>query len=67
MLLLMTFDPLIESTDEQLVLEKHFLNRFLTYTYKHTTSALKLNMFTYKKIQLFYSTTHFLLFALSDL
>ena len=37
------------------------------YNYNHTKFGLKWNMFTYKKIKLFYSSTYFLIFALNDL
>ena len=47
--------------------KKHFLNVFQTYNYKQTKFGLKCNMFTYKKIKLFYSSTYFLIFALNDL
>ena len=66
---LMTFDPILKLTYEHLVIKKqqHFLNVFQTYNYKHTKFGLKWNMFTYKKIKLFYSSTYFLIFALNDL
>ena len=47
--------------------KKHLLNVFQTYNYKQTKFGLKSNMFTYKKIKLFYSSTYFLIFALNDL
>ena len=62
---LMTFDPILKSTYEHLVI-KYFLNVFQTYNYKHTKFGLKWNMFTYKKIKLFYSSTYLLIFALND-
>ena len=64
---LMTFDPILKSTYEHLVIKKHFLNVFQTYNYKHSKFGLMWNMFTYKKIKLFYSRTYFLIFALNDL
>ena len=64
---LMTFYPILKSTCEHLVIKKQFLNVFQTYNYKHTKVGLKWNMFTYKKIKLFYSSTYFLIFALNDL
>ena len=64
---LITFDPILKSTYEHLVIKKHLLNLFQTYNYKHTKFGLKLNMFTYKKIKLFYSSTYYLIFALNDL
>ena len=64
---LMTFDPILKSTYEHLVIKKHFLNVFQTYNYKLTKYGFKWNMFTYKKIKLFYSGTYFLIFTLNDL
>ena len=55
---LMTFDPILKSTYEHLVIKKYFLNVFQTYNYKHTKFGLKWNMLTYKKIKLFYSSTY---------
>ena len=64
---LMTFDPILKSTYEHLVIKKHFLNVFQTYNYKHAQFGLKWNMFTYKKMNLFYSSIYFVIFALNDL
>ena len=65
---LMTFDPILKSTHEHLVIKKkHFLKVFQTYNYKHTKFGLIWNMFTYKKITSFYRSTYFLIFALNDL
>ena len=63
----MTFDLILKSTYEHLAVKKHFLNVFQTYNYKRTKFGLKWNMFIYKKIKLFYSSTYFLIFALNDL
>ena len=63
---LMTFDPILKLTYDHLVI-KHFLNVFQTNNYKLTKFGLKWNMFTYKKIKLFYSSTYFLIFAPNDL
>ena len=63
---LMTFDPILKPTYEHLVI-KTFFQCFQTYNYKHTKFGMKWNMFTYKKIKLFYSSTYFLIFALNDL
>ena len=38
---LMTFDPILKSTYEHLVIKKHFLNVFQTNYYKHTKFGLK--------------------------
>ena len=38
---LMTFDPVLKSTDEHLVIKKHFFDVFQTYNYKHTKFGLK--------------------------
>ena len=56
---LMTFDPILKPTFEDLVIKKHFLKVFQTYNYEHTKFGLKWNMFTYKNIKLFYSSTYF--------
>ena len=53
---LVTFDPILKTTHEHLVIKKHFLNVFQTSNYKHTKFGLKWNMFIYKKIKLFYSS-----------
>ena len=63
---LITFDPILKSTYKHLVI-KTFSQCFQTYNYKDTKFGLKWNMFTYKKIKLFYSSTYFLIFALNDL
>ena len=43
----MTFDAILKSTYEHLIIKKHFLNVIQTYNYKHTKFVLKWNMFTY--------------------
>ena len=44
---LMTFDHILKSTYEHLVIKKkHFLSFFQTYNYKHTKFGLKWIIFT---------------------
>ena len=38
---LMTFDAIFKSTYEHLFIEKHFLNVFQTYNYKHSKFGFK--------------------------
>ena len=57
---MMTFDPILKSTYEHLVI-KTFSQCFKTYIYKHTKFGSKRNVFTYKKIKLFYSCKYFLI------
>ena len=63
---LMTFDPILKSTYEHLVIKNIFSMFFRLITISMQNLAWNEICLHFKKIKLFYSCTYFLIFALND-